>query len=722
MTKIPRSLRVRSQWCLWKTAIRDEQPTKLPYQVNGELAKSNDPTTWTDFDTAQAAAGGYSGVGFVFAADDPFTGIDLDGCRNPETGEVAPWARDILKTLDTYAEVSPSQTGVKAFIRGKLPWNSGKKVRVATPAVCDKAPAIEVYDHGRYFAVTGLRLAGQHEPQDRQEQLDALCAKYFPAPPPASQRECSQPNAAVERARKYLAKMPPAISGAGGHDRAFNAACVLVCGFNLTRDQALEVMGEWNQTCQPPWSERELQHKIDDAAKQPGERGYLLGHPPGAPSPAAATPSNGKLASNGKPVPAAESPQPQWKPILRRMSEYEPREVSWLWHGRIAAGRVTLLVGMPGTGKSFVTCDMAARVSTGTPWPDGLPCPRGSVILMSAEDDPHDTIRPRLDAHHADVERIHLLSALQHQPKESAESLESAITLADVSAIEEAILSVPDCRLIVADPIGSFLPGKVDSHRENEVRSVLTPIAKLAERYGVAVVLVAHRRKTSGGYADDAALGSRAFTGLARAVWHVARDPEGKHRRLFLPGKNNLAGDQQGLAYSIIGETGRARVAWESDPVDQTADEGLAAEAAASGKPGPEAAEAVKAKAWLQEQLAGEAVLKSELQSRWRDAGGSTRTLERAKQTLRVVSFRDQIPGPWSWRLPPDPKDANNNANASKLGDLGDLGVLGKTRGFSHVFDTDDSNNANNAKIPEFTDQLGVVGDCAPSDGDRGYV
>lgn len=277
---IPLQLRERNQWCVWKSIVRDGQATKLPFQVDGGAAKSNDPATWTTFEAALAAAPKYSGIGFVFDSNDPYCGVDLDGCRDPKTGKCAEWARSIILELKTYAEVSPSGTGVKLFCRGKLPFPNGKKIEVTEPSVSDKTPAIELYDHGRYFAVTGLRLTGQpHEPQDCQTQIDALCAKYFPVaveqPFPKTGDSFYRPDAVLDRARKYLAKMPPAVSGSGGHDAAFHAACVLVCGFSLTREQALQVISEWNQTCVPPWNERELTHKIDDACKQPGERGYL---------------------------------------------------------------------------------------------------------------------------------------------------------------------------------------------------------------------------------------------------------------------------------------------------------------------------------------------------------------------------------------------------------------------------------------------------------------
>ena len=123
-------------------------------------------------------------------------------------------------------------------------------------------------------------------------------------------------------------------------------------------------------------------------------------------------------------------------------------------------------------------------------------------MLLSAEDDPADVIRPRLDAAGADASKVHLLTGTCHVGVDGQER-ETMFTLADVGILEEAITRLPDCRLVVVDPIGSYLGGKTDAHRDNEVRAVLTPVGKLAERHGAAVVIVAHRRKASGDIADD---------------------------------------------------------------------------------------------------------------------------------------------------------------------------------------------------------------------------
>lgn len=372
--------------------------------------------------------------------------------------------------------------------------------------------------------------------------------------------------------------------------------------------------------------------------------------------------------------PGGDAPKVTRRPILIPFSDIEPRAIDWLWEGRIAVGRISLIVGMPGAGKSFVSCDMAARVSTGTPWPDGAPCERGDVVLIGSEDDPHDTVRPRLDAHNADVSRVRLLAGSLRTEGDKSEEL--SFDLADVETLQQTLEAYPDCRLVVIDPIGSFLGARCDAHRDNEVRSVLAPIAALAEKHGVAVVMVAHRRKAAASFADDSALGSRAFVGIARSVWHLGADPQKKGRRLLLPGKSNLAAQATGLAFRIAGEPGA--VCWELAPVEMHADDLMAAEAqSAAKKPGPHAEAQTRAEKWLKSALAGGPRRAKELEDEWINGqGGSKRTLERARSTLAVEAFRPVNPGHWLWRLKQD-------AKSPKGVELGDLGGVLETQGNS---------------------------------------
>ncbi|WP_417733015.1 AAA family ATPase [Rosistilla oblonga] len=385
-------------------------------------------------------------------------------------------------------------------------------------------------------------------------------------------------------------------------------------------------------------------------------------------------------------VDAAEAePQPTWKPRLLRMSDVESKPINWLWQDRIAAGRISLLVGQAGLGKSYLTTDMAARITTGTTWPDGSPCDRGSVLLLIAEDDPADTIRPRLDAHGADVSRVHVLTGA-YRPSDAADTSDAMIGLGDVALIEDALREIPDCRLIVVDPIGSFMGGRTDAHRDNEVRSVLAPIGKMAEKYGPAVLCIAHRRKATATAADDMVLGSRAFTGLARNVWHLYAAKDDEDLRLLLPGKSNLARRASGLAYRIAGDPGA--ICWEDAPVDMSADEALAQENATTRDGKHSAAD--EAESWLQDTLAAGSRLAKEVKDLARRDGIAERTLDRAAGNLGVIRGPDGFGQPWSWRLP-DASQSRQDSSSIPQSRQGEF--IGETDETVARPDTDHPNN-----------------------------
>lgn len=162
---VPAELRVRPRWVGFRLVLRDGRWAKVPYDVvSGGRARTNYPNTWASFGRALACyrRGLLDGVGYVLSKDDPFAGVDLDGCRDPESGEIAAWAAAILAELDSYAEVSPSGTGVKIIVNGSLPCDyTGGQYHMGNMISPSGRPAgFAMYHWARFFALTGMRVDG----------------------------------------------------------------------------------------------------------------------------------------------------------------------------------------------------------------------------------------------------------------------------------------------------------------------------------------------------------------------------------------------------------------------------------------------------------------------------------------------------------------------------------------------------------------------------------
>jgi putative DNA primase/helicase len=172
----PLELRLLPQWVAWRFEQRDGKPTKVPIDARTRgRASTTDHRTWADYGTAYAAYQRFrlDGIGFVFSTSDPYSGVDLDNCRNPESGEIAEWAWAVICELNSYTEISPSGTGVKIWVKGKLPPGARNRTKFASGE-------IEIYSRGRYFTVTGWHLSNTPpEIGDRQAELTSLHAQIF---------------------------------------------------------------------------------------------------------------------------------------------------------------------------------------------------------------------------------------------------------------------------------------------------------------------------------------------------------------------------------------------------------------------------------------------------------------------------------------------------------------------------------------------------------------
>src|SRR5437870_4429226 len=226
--------------------------------------------------------------------------------------------------------------------------------------------------------------------------------------------------------------------------------------------------------------------------------------------------------------------------ISRCAADIDPKRIDFLWLGRIARGKHTAIAGEPGDGKSQLSVYVAATVSRGGEWPCGEgSAPIGNVIILNAEDGADDTVVPRLIAAAADLERVHIVSAVLQDDGKGRRSFNLQ---SDLALLEREIARIGDVALVIIDPISSYM-GKADSHKNAEVRGALEPLSEMAERLKVAILSITHFSKVGAGNNSKALhrfIGSIAFVGAPRAAFAVIEDADNEDRILFLHAKNNM--------------------------------------------------------------------------------------------------------------------------------------------------------------------------------------
>ena len=234
---------------------------------------------------------------------------------------------------------------------------------------------------------------------------------------------------------------------------------------------------------------------------------------------------------------------------LIRGTDIQPESVSWLWNGWLAAGKLQVLGGAPGTGKTTIAMALAATVTVGGRWPDGSKSPIGNVVIWSGEDDPADTLIPRLALSGADLSRIYFIGDVREGNEQR--SFDPA---KDMEPLQRKLSEIGDVRLLVVDPIVSAIAG--DSHKNAEVRRGLQPLVDLAGLMRCALVGITHFSKGTGGRDPVERLtGSLAFGALARVVLVAAKHQEegedGRTVRLFCRAKSNIGPDDGGFEYDL---------------------------------------------------------------------------------------------------------------------------------------------------------------------------
>jgi len=585
---IPLELRSQSIWLRWKLTQREgaDKPTKVPYKSDGSgRAKTNDPATWSSFEDAAKHKGG-DGLGCMVNGD--YAAIDLDNCRDPQTGKLEAWAQSIVDEIGSYTEISPSGHGVHIWVKGTVPSGGNRRGRV------------EMYDQNspRYLTVTGQPLNGYAD--IKAYDLTELHKRMLEGLDP--QEKVKKAATAVDDSNEDYAFCKELIKK-GKTDAEIDAA---MRASNLIR---------------PKW---------DEQRPAPDETYGRL---------------TIRKAREELGVFISSNPLPR-----ERMSEVKAEKIEWLWQGRFPLGMAITLIGQGGVGKSMVTEEIAARVSSGRDFPDGAKntLNPSDVILMNNEDSPGKSIQPRLQAAGADLKKI-----IRIKLEESGFAADR-----DIARLEETLKAEPNVRLLIIDPIADMI-GETNNNSASEVRQkVLNPLSKMAVKYNLCVLIVCHTNKKEGMSAINRVDGTQAYVSGVRGSWLMLpwdEDDvlaEGERGIVLQFNKSNCFPHKKGLKGKIVtvpftsedGQTGEtAKIDWLGE-TDKTAQETL--DAASD----PDIRKGKRAVQWLREHLCDDSKPATDVFTAGKDLGFSDTAIHRASVKLNVVKTRAN--GRSIWSLP----------------------------------------------------------------------
>jgi primase-polymerase (primpol)-like protein len=353
LSTIPPELTTYPQWVCWRYGPeRNGRREKIPYNPpTGHLASVSNSGTWATFEEAARVVEQYDGLGFVLTSADPFVGVDLDHCRDPATGAIEKWARDTIVSLCSYTELTPSGTGFRIFVRATLP-PQGRK----------HGP-VELYDDRRFLTLTGSLLPGAPTTiEHRQEEMRVLHGHYFPS---------TKPRTTTNDHHRPVTVATP-VASLTAEDRALH---IKAC----TAKDGLRFADLWNgnRNDYPSPSEADLAlcsmlayHCNGDAARVDRLfRKSGLFRPKWDEQRGVQTYGERTIARALQQLQGGSVGQVPTKDQAHRrarlicLADVAPQPVSWLWPERIPRGKLTLLIGDPGMGKSTLLLDLIARIT-----------------------------------------------------------------------------------------------------------------------------------------------------------------------------------------------------------------------------------------------------------------------------------------------------------------------------------------------------------------------
>lgn len=639
MLQLPDTLAELAQYKQFVVRRADKVPLN-PH--TGAHASVTNPADWSDFNTAakRCALDPTLGLGMVLTTADPFTCIDLDDAA----GDAAITARhtELFQTFDSYSELSPSGKGLHIWLRGSVP--SGIK---------DPARKIEVYSSARYMTLTLMpfRNVPIRDCNGSLTRLyNELASGRNSGPAFLSEQPATMPDDAVCRAATNAANGSLFQVLFQGHwqgrypsqSEADQALCNIIAFYTDSPEQVKRIfrasaLGQREKAKRTDYVGNMVRKAFDQKAPAL--------HLDTQAAMARLDPTKQQFRIDS--VPLAQTANDI---EVCTMSEIVQERIAWLWNGYLPKGKLTLLAGAGGTGKSQLTLSIAAIVSNGGTWPDGTQCDRpGRVLIWSSEDDAADTIAPRLTAMGANLAHIHLVQSKIGNNRQRIPFNPAT----DIPLLKQKVLANSPIDLFIIDPIVSAVAG--DMNKSNEVREGLQTIVDLASELKCAVVGITHFAKgTNGRNPAERVIGSVAFAAFARMVLVAAKDEEAD-RRVFVKAKSNISDDKGGFYYAIqpvpLGNGISATCVDWGGPIEGSSREILASVEHDDNKDDSRT-QTDEAKSFLIAELKnGPRFAKELIEMARSQFNTSEKTLQRARRQLNIHTQKEGFGG-WKWSLP----------------------------------------------------------------------
>lgn len=554
-------------WVNWKYEKTEKGDlTKVPYSamISGKASSTN-PETWSKYEYLNADLG----IGLMFPLNKTILGVDIDHCLKKGTTiiehEFKETIVNFIMEADTYTEISPSKTGLHFLFKLSDPLSLDKHTHKP-----NKDSKYEAYTSERYFTVTNNSYKEVKPIRTITSEQAIKIISILGYPWNTEEKNIIQPPSSniIMEDNSLLEKMFASKNGSDVKS-LYDGDISKYKNDKSSADMALcSHLAFWTGGNSSQIERIWLKSPLSNRDKTTLRKDYR-----------ARTIAN--AIRNCKEFYSPYSPTKQETKInsddsiiFLKSSEIVSKSIDWLWEGKIAKGKVTMIAGDPGLGKSQVSLHLASIVSTGGVFPGGYQCKQGSVLLFSAEDGAEDTINPRLQAAGADGDRVFIFSTIKTKDREKFFDMST-----DLPLLKKALEQNNDISLIVIDPITAFM-GETDTHKNAEVRGLLSVLSKMADEHHVAIVVVTHLNKNTGSSAMNKITGSLAFVAAARAAYMVVKDQSDESRRLFLTVKNNLAIDKGGFAYKVESVTvdnniQTSKVVWEEGAISMTLAEAM---------------------------------------------------------------------------------------------------------------------------------------------------